>query len=479
MTVPTNKNEQIYIVTADRPVILTDLELTGLKSDDSYDFDPDIRLYEVMVDNDSPNLVLDPAVSDSSVSYTISEDGNVVTQDELRRASIPFKPGEMKTITIEVTAANGTTNHYVLQATREISNDADLKTLQLLPAELDISFMPAENEYSVTISNPVVGAKTTNIELEASVNHSSATITMFTINGAAAEGISDDKTKLDADIAIAEGETKTVIIEVTAQNGMTTKPYTVVITRAASIDIRLSTLMVEPEGTPDGFVFEEALTTHAVTRYLVELPNNIENTTVTATANNENAVLTIQESSGAPGTASRLASLSVAIDAGENKEIIITVTAQNETTATYSVIISRASAMDRDSLGLEAELAGISLTADTLTSYAGELENDNITNTVVSASVDIDAVSVQHIWLGNDTTTDYILGDTAQPLTANAAAVAISKSIPVSTRGIKITFVLRRTDTTEDTYTEEDYIITIEASALHIRAKVFLEGPLQ
>ena len=247
----------------------------------------------------------------------------------------------------------------------------------------------------------------------------------------------------------------------------------IVINATPSADTRLSTLTTQPDGTPQGFVFDPASSTQA-TRYSVELPSDMASTTVTATANNALAMLTIRESTGSATAPSPSASLPVRIGEGEHKEIIIEVTAQSGTTQTYRVIISRASAMDRSSLRFEVELTGISLTADTLTSYAGELENDNITNTVVSASVDIAGVSVQHIRVGD---TDYILGDTAQNLTAVAAL--ISKSIPVSTRGIKITFVLRRTDNTADGYTEEDYIITIEASALHIRAKVFLEGPLQ
>ena len=473
-----DETKQIYIVTADRSVILDSLILTGLKSDDSYAFDPDITRYEVTVDNNSPSLDLDPAVSDSSVSYTISEGDNEIMQDKLGDASIPFNLGEMKTITIEMKARNETTNHYVLQATREISSDADLSTLQLLPAKLDISFMPAQNEYSVRISNPVVGAKTTSVELEATVNHSSATITTFTINGAAATGISDDRTEIDADIPIAEGETKSIVIEVIAQDEMTTKSYTVMLTRSQNADTRLSTLTTQPGGTPQGFVFDPASNAQA-TRYSVELPSDMASTTVTATANNAHAMLTIRESTGSVAAPSPSASLPVRIGEGEHKEIIIVVTAQSATTQTYRVIISRASAIDKNTLGFEVELTGVSFISSDTSSYIGELINANTERTVASASVDIAGVSVQHIWVDDNTKTDYILGDTVQNLTADSDLAIISKSIPVERRGTKITLVLRRTDNTADGYTEEDYIITIEASALRIRAKVFLEGPLQ
>ena len=386
-------------------------------------------------------------------------------------ATVALNFGE-NPITIKVSALDEE-KVTTLRLTRLREDNADLRMLQLLPAALGFIFNRQNNRFVLEIPNPVVGDKIRRVELKAEVEHSDAMITMFTVDGAAAEGVSPDKRKIDTEIAVDEGETKTIIIEVTAKDRETTKSYTVMLTRPSSVDTRLSTLTMQPGGTPQGFVFDPASGTQA-TRYSVELPSDMASTTVTATANNALAMLTIRESTGSATAPSPSASLPVRIGEGEHKEIIIVVTAQSATTQTYRVIISRASAMDRSSLGFEVELTGVSFISSDTSSYIGELINANTERTVASASVDIAGVSVQHIRVGD---TDYILGDTAQNLTAVAAI--ISKSIPVERRGTKITLVLRRTDNTEDGYTEENYIITIEASALRIRAKVFLEGPLQ
>ena len=474
-----DETSKTYIVTAVRPVFLNSLSLTGLKSDDPFVFDPNRERYTVTIANESPELGVEAAVaSGTNLSYTILDGSNVITQDRFGIASIPFNAGETKTITIVVRATNGTIKRYIVQGTREISNDASLATLQLLPEALGFSFNPANVRHTLNIPNPVVGDKATSIKLKAAGTHSDAVITMFTVNTAAGEGISADKNKIDTDISVDEGETKRIIIEVTAQDGETTKSYTVLLTRPASRDIRLRALTVEPDGAPQGFIFNPTTDTHAIRSYSIELPSHMANTTVTATAHNENARLTIRESTGRAGSPSRSASLAVMIAKGAHKDIIIEVTAQNGTTETYRVIISRASAMDRTTLGFEVELSGFILTADSLTSYIGTRMGSSSDDITASASVDVERVSVQRIWVNDNTETNYILGGTAQSLTANAATAVISSAIPLASAS-KIILVLRRTDNTEDGYTEASYTINIESAAVRIRTKVFLEGPLR
>ena len=341
-----DETSKTYIVTAFRPVFLNSLSLTGLKSDDPFVFDQNTERYTVTVANESPALGVEAAVAvGTNLSYTISDGNDEIMQDSSGITLIPFDAGETKTITIVVTTQDGeTTKSYTLRGTREISLDASLGTLQLLPEALGFSFDPARVLHTLNIPNPVVGDKITSIELKASGTHRGAMITMFTVNTVASGGVSADKNRIDADIFVDEGETKRIIIEVTAQDGETTKSYTVLLTRPASRDIRLRALTIEPDRVPQGFIFNPTTDTHAIRSYSIELPSNMANTTVTATANNENARLTIRELTGEAGPPSRSASFAVMIAEGDSKDIIIEVTAQSGTTETYSMLISRASA---------------------------------------------------------------------------------------------------------------------------------------
>ena len=436
--------------------------------------------YRASISEHTMNTTVTVRAKHSQALVTISGgDGSDVSSTESASKKISFaETGHSQVITITVRAQNSTISKvYTLTVTRDQSSDASLGTLQLLPEALGFSFNPANVRHILNIPNPVVGDKTTSIKLQVAGAHSNAIITLFTVDTAVSEGISEDKNKIDADISVDEGETKRIIIEVTAQDGETTKSYTVLLTRSASSDIRLSALTVEPEGPPQGFIFNPTTDTHAIQSHSIELPSTMANTTVTATAHNENARLTIRESTGEAGSPSHSASLAVMIAEGAHKDIIIEVTAQNGTTETYRVIISRASAMDRTTLGFEVELSGFILRADSLTSYTGKRMGSSSDDTIASASVDAEGVSVERIWVDDDTKINYILGGTAQSLTADADAAPISSAIPLPAS--KIILVLRRTDNTEDGYTEASYTINIESAAVRIRTKVFLEGPLR
>ena len=442
--------------------------------------DDEQERYEATIGEHTTSTTVTVNTKHSQALVTISGgDGSDVSGTESASKNISFaETGHSQVITITVRAQNGIISQvYTLTVIRDQSSNASLGTLQLLPEALGFSFNPENVQHILNIPNPVVGDKTMSIRLQAAGAHSNAIITLFTVDTDAGEGVSENKNEIDAAIPVDEGETKRIIIEVTAQDGETTRSYTVLLTRSASSDIRLSALTVEPEGPPQGFIFNPTTDTHAIQSHSIELPSTMANTTVTATANNENARLTIRESTGEAGSPGRSASLAVMVAEGAHKDIIIEVTAQSGTTETYRVIISRASAMDRTTLGFEVELSGFTLTADTLTSYTGTRIDSNADNTIASALVDVDRVRIERIWVDDDTETNYILGGTAQSLTEDAAAAPISSAIPLPAR--KIILVLRRTDNTEDGYTEASYTINIESSAVRIRTKIFLEGPLR
>ena len=397
---------------------------------------------------------------------TISINGESV-ENGAASPSFMLNSGERQTITMVVTAQNGVQRSYTIAVTRaeENSSNANLDEIVLTP-------LTGANTNQIRVS-----ATTTTLEIEFPNDVESVRVApiaedggaMISIDGGTAEA------RPTANVALEPGVSKMVEMQVTPEaQDASPKTYTLHITRKRNSDTSLESLRVGSEVVSLSPI---------ITSYIVELSSEQANTAVNvdAMANNEHATLIIRESGESAGP-SRSARLPVTIAAGNHKEVTIVVTAQNASSQTYSVIISRASVMDRSTLGFEADLSGVDPLTFTNGNLVGKLEDATTANTVVSASVDVEGVSIQHIRVVGDTTTDYVIGGAA--LTEDAAAVPISRSIPV-TIGTQITLVIRRADNTEDGYTEASYTIDIaepagtKAPSVRIRAKIFLEGPLR
>ena len=125
-----------------------------------------------------------------------------------------------------------------------------------------------------------------------------------------------------AEVSLAEGENE-IAVTATAEDGLTTRTYTVAVTRAASSDdATLSALSLS--GINIGTF------SSTVTAYTAEVGNGVAATTVTATPSHSAASVSI-----APGS-------EVSLAEGEN-EITVTVTAQDGlTTQAYTVTVTRA-----------------------------------------------------------------------------------------------------------------------------------------
>ena len=201
------------------------------------------------------------------------------------------------------------------------STNADLRTITL--AEGDgaasgvASFAPATIGYDVTVDNTVaqvtVAAETVQFEATGPV-----------ISPADADSDADNGHQVNA----AVGETD-ITFAVTAEDGVTTKTYTVTVTRAASTDATLSALTVNPKNII-GFEADRAY-------YETGVASTVETATITATPNHANATVAITPSDADAVTDGHQVSLS----AGRNA-VTITVTAEDTTTSeTYTVDVNR------------------------------------------------------------------------------------------------------------------------------------------
>ncbi|MEL7567516.1 MAG: S-layer homology domain-containing protein, partial [Dehalobacterium sp.] len=144
-----------------------------------------------------------------------------------------------------------------------------------------------------------------------------------------------------------------ITVDVTAQDGTTTRTYTVTVTRAASGDAALSGLVISQGTLLPAFA-------GGTYTYTASVANSVYSLTVTPTTSDVNATVTVNGTTVTSGTASPDISLSV----GDNT-ITIIVMAQNSDTQTYTVTVTRAASGGRGSGG------GSGTTYYTITASAG------------------------------------------------------------------------------------------------------------
>ena len=308
-----------YTVTVTRaePVVpFTDATLSSLElSDVPFTFDSDTTSYEVSVAHDVEQTTVTATANNEGASYVLKlgeetdEDGTV----ELAVGS--------NVVSVEVTAEDGeTTRTYTVTVTRaeaapELSADATVSSLEL--SDVPFTFESDTTSYEVSVAHDV----------------EQTTVTATATDDGASYAVKlGEETDEDGTVELAVGS-NVVSVEVTAEDGETTRTYTVTVNRAdppvLSTDATLSSL--ELSDVP--FTFESDTTS-----YEVSVAHDVEQTTVTATANDEGAsyVLRLGEETDEDGT--------VELSVGSNV-VSVEVTAEDgQRTKTYAVTVTRAEA---------------------------------------------------------------------------------------------------------------------------------------
>ncbi|MGO4694508.1 cadherin-like beta sandwich domain-containing protein [Paenibacillus sp. 2TAB26] len=247
-------------------------------------------------------------------------------------------------ITVHVTAEDGITkNEYTVTVTRALSSDATLSTLTLSGVTLSEAFASDTLTYTANAANHV-----TSTTVAASKSNAAATITASDL------GLKQ----------LSVGE-NVITVHVTAEDG-STQYYTVIVTRATSPDATLSAL------TLSGVTLSPSFASGTLT-YTANVANHVTSTTVAASKSDATATITASDLG--------LKQLSV----GENV-ITVHVTAEDGSTNSYTVTVTRAKNSDATLSALT--LSGVTLSpafaSGTLT-YTANVAND-VTSTTVAAS---------------------------------------------------------------------------------------------
>ncbi len=315
VTAEDGETTQTYTVAVTRaaPPLSTDATLSGLTLSgvDIGSFVPATAGYAASVANDVTETTVSATANDDGASYTVKLDGEADSD-----GVIPLAVGS-NVITVEVTAEDGeTARTYTVTVTREappLSNDATLSGLAL--SDAPFTFASDTTSYEVNVAHDV--AQTT---VTATANDDGAAYAIRLDGVADADGV----------IPLAVGS-NVIAVEVTAEDRETARTYTVTVTRAApplSTDATLSGL--ELSGVDIG-TFDPA-----TTGYATDVDNDVTETTVTATVNDDGAAHLVK----LDGVADSDGVIPLAV--GSNV-ITVEVTAEDgETAKTYTVTVTRA-----------------------------------------------------------------------------------------------------------------------------------------
>ncbi|WP_240417189.1 cadherin-like beta sandwich domain-containing protein [Paenibacillus periandrae] len=195
-----------------------------------------------------------------------------------------------------------------------LSTNANLSNLTLSQGSLSPPFAAGTISYTSAVANAV-----SSIEVTAILADSNATVKL---NGSAAA--SGSAVTIPLNIG-----SNTITILVTAQDGTTQKTYTVTVNRAASSNAELSNLIVD-QGTLTP-VFESGTISYTNdVGYLVSSLN------VTPTIADNKATLKVNGNAAPSGNA-----VTVPLNVGANT-VTVVVTAQDNSTRTYTVTVNRA-----------------------------------------------------------------------------------------------------------------------------------------
>ncbi|GLC88054.1 cadherin-like beta sandwich domain-containing protein [Lysinibacillus piscis] len=285
--------------------------------------------YTSNVDHDIKNIIITPTAADASATVTVN--GGPITNGT---ALIPLMVGD-NTIAIQVTAEDGlATKIYTVVVNRAKSKNADLSDLTLSSGELLPSFVPGTFKTSVDYQ---VSSITVMPTLSDTVN-ATATVSLYSNSGVLVSGpfpVASGTMSPSLPLSIGNN---TIMVLVTAHDG-TTKTYTVTVKRGTSSNTDLNNLTLSSGTLIPAFAgtyvanVEHSVSSITVTPTL----SDAMNATVTVGVYNSGGTLIsgpFPVQSGAPSPA-------LALSVGNN-EIRLNVTAQGQTTRTYTINVVRA-----------------------------------------------------------------------------------------------------------------------------------------
>ncbi len=217
-------------------------------------FASDTADYTASVDSSVGSVTVTPTVNDPNATVTV--EGSTVASGTAS-SPIALIAGASKSISVVVTAQNGIADTYTVTVTRDngeppalpvkstVSTDATLSALAVSDGTNDVPLTPDfasdTTGYTASVDNSVGSVTVT-----PTVSDENATVT---VGGSAVTS-----GEASSAISLTAGSAETIEIVVTAQDGVTTKTYTVTVTRENAADT--STQQLQDPDDEDGEIIE-------------------------------------------------------------------------------------------------------------------------------------------------------------------------------------------------------------------------------
>ena len=356
VTAQDGENTQTYTVTVTRAgssdASLSALSLSGVTLSPA--FASGTTAYTASVANSVMETTVTASASAANASVEVKLNG-VVDQDGVA----PLAVGAGNVIAVVVTAQDGeTTKTYTVTVTRAGSADATLSALSLSGVTLMTAFASGTTAYTASVGHAVT---------ETMVTATAAAGAAFEVK---LNGVVDQ----DGVVGLAVGSGNVIAVVVTAEDGETTRAYTVTVTRGGSADATLSALSLS------GVTLSPAFASGTVA-YTASVGHAVTETTVMASASDANASVEVKVN----GVVDQDGVVPLAM--GADNVITVVVTAQDgQTTQTYTVTVTRAGSSDASLSGLS--LSGVTLTpafVSGTTAYTASVGH-GVTETTVTAT---------------------------------------------------------------------------------------------
>ena len=305
--------------------------------------------YTASVANRVDEITIAPTTTNNgaSVAYLDGSDTAISDADTTKNGQQVSLAVDANTITVQVTAADGTTPQtYTVTVTRT-STDATLSALALSDASDDSSialsppFASGTTSYTASVANRV-----DKITIAPTTTNNGARVAY--LDGSDMPIPDADTTKNGQQVSLAV-DANTITVQVTAADGVTPQTYTVTVTRAEpeqifSADATLSALALSDASDDSSIALRPAFAS-GTTSYTASVANRVDKITIAPTTTNNSASVKYLNSSDteisdADATKNgRQVSLAV----GANT-IKVQVTAEDSTATprTYTVTVTRA-----------------------------------------------------------------------------------------------------------------------------------------
>ena len=385
----------------------------------------DESLASLRIANASGDIVLTPAFSENRTSYTAEVTGDLDVminagathpqamvqiaketiavdtrsfRGETASAAIDLNLGTVRTVTnvvVRVIAEDGTSQDYTVEITRLPSVDESLASLEIASGSsiaLTPSFAADETRYTAEVADDL------SVTISAGATHPQASVQIA--KGAIAEDTPSFRGETaSASIVLNLRIVTTVVIRVTAEDGITVQDYIVEITRLPSKDASLASLEIAGAESGQAVALLPGGFASTRTDYTAKVADDLSVTISAGPTTHPQATVQIAKETIAEDTRSfRGETASAAIDlnleAGAVTTVVIRVTAEDGTTTQdYTILITRVPEADTTLKTLT--IGGVLVTDfDPATArYTAEVTGDQ--NVMVSAEAAHPQASIQ------------------------------------------------------------------------------------